>query len=141
SVRISGHLFFFYKTSPLRLSGKFPLLFFDSALCCFLAALFAVSWQRSLLFFLQRSPPFKPGPLSLPISPAGQRWTPALPVCLIRACTGKFCRPLRASGAVSIYRLRGRAFTAVRFRFNQILRKYSNLSHFLESPLKSRFLH
>ena len=41
--------------------------------------------QRSPTFFLaalpdgfeQRSPPFKTYPLSLPISPAGQRWTPA----------------------------------------------------------------
>ncbi|HOH24047.1 MAG TPA: hypothetical protein PKY68_03055, partial [Bacteroidales bacterium] len=41
--------------------------------------------------------------------------------CLsLRACTGKGCRPLRASGAVSIYRLRGWPFAAVRFRCGQI---------------------
>jgi hypothetical protein len=40
--------------------------------------------------FWQHSPPLKPKPLSLPISTAGQRWTPALPVCLCEPAQANF---------------------------------------------------
>jgi hypothetical protein len=69
---------FIYRKSSLLLLGKQSLLLLWEAL----------SWQ---LFLWQRSPHRKANPLSLPISTAGQRWTPALPVCL--------CEPAQAKDA------------------------------------------
>jgi hypothetical protein len=64
---------FIYRKSSLLLLGKHSLL---------------ILW---LVFPWRRSPHRKANPLSLPISTAGQRWTPALPVCL--------CEPAQAKDA------------------------------------------
>jgi hypothetical protein len=80
---------FIYRKSSLLLLGKQSLLLLWEALS--LAALPASKGQPA-------QPPDIHGWSALDAGVA----------CLsLRACTGKGCRPLRASGAVSIYRLRG----------------------------------
>ena len=81
---------FIYRKSSLLLLGKQSLLLLWEAL----------SWRRS--------PHRKANPLSLPISTAGQRWTPALPVCLFEPSQAKDAGPC-ALRAPCLYIGRGQA--------------------------------
>ncbi|OQC04702.1 MAG: hypothetical protein BWX77_00007 [Bacteroidetes bacterium ADurb.Bin090] len=78
-----------------------PAAFFDSAPRC---------------FFFTALPALQPRPAQPPDIPGWSALDAGVACLSLRAFTGKYCRPLRASGAVSIYRLRGRGFLAVRLR-------------------------